>query len=104
MNHTDYFADILGHSIFLRVDSELFIWLAGDVPARVILLLAANAQQQPAALFRVLGCRMSLYRAQNVFVHGQLRAIKLTAGKPPKLSSLPAPNRHSQPVVSSPLH
>ena len=96
MNDTDHLAQVFRRSVVLRIKPKLFVRLRGDVPTREVLLRSANGQQQAAALFRVLFSRMRLYRAQNVFAHGQLRAISDTAGNPPWGSSSFSPKRNLQ--------
>jgi hypothetical protein len=104
VHNADDFAKVFRRRVLLRIDSKFFIRLGGNVLARKVLLLAPDRQQKPSALFRVLGRRVRLDRIQDVLAHGQLLAIRDTAGKPPNGSELPSPNRGMQPRPSVASH
>ena len=53
MNNADHLAQVFRCCVVFWIETKLFIRLAGNVPAREVLLLAPDGQQQPAALFRV---------------------------------------------------
>lgn len=79
-----HLAQVFRRSVVLRVQAELFPRLAGRISATDVLLPPAGANHQAAGLARVLLGRMRLNGAQDLLTHGQLRAIRDTAGKPPK--------------------
>lgn len=55
MNDADHFANVFSLRVLLRINPKLFVWLAGDIATRKVLLLATDSQQQATALFRVFG-------------------------------------------------
>src|SRR3989344_663759 len=94
VDNANHFPQIFRRSVIRGIEPKLFVRLRGDVPAWEVLLRAPYDQQQPAALAGILRCRVRLDRDDDVFSHDQLLETKLTAGNPPKLSSLLSPKRN----------
>lgn len=103
MDNSYHLAHVFCSDVVLRIELELFVQLRGDVPAREVLLRPPNSQQQAATLFRVLRRRVRLHGRNDVFSHDQHRAMRETAGNPPKESSSFSPKRNLQ-HDRQPLH